>query len=43
MHVTVSGGVSQIGPEGIDHALAVADHALYRAKRNGRDQLALAA
>ncbi len=43
VRVTVSGGVSQIGPEGVDHALKVADTALYKAKRNGRDQFALAA
>ena len=41
--VTVSGGVGQIGFEGAEHALKIADRALYEAKRNGRDQLALAA
>ena len=43
IRVTVSGGVGEIGPEGLDHAYNVADHALYCAKRNGRDQFALAA
>ena len=43
VRVTVSGGVGLIGPEGIDEALKVADRALYQAKRNGRDQFALAA
>ena len=43
VRITVSGGVGQIGPEGVDHALKVADTALYKAKRNGRDQFALAA
>lgn len=43
VRVTVSGGVGQIGAEGLDHALKTADTALYRAKRNGRDQFALAA
>ncbi len=41
--VTVSGGVAELGPEGIDHALKIADKALYRAKQAGRNQLALAA
>lgn len=41
--ITVSGGVAVIGPEGLDHAINVADQALYQAKRNGRDQFALAA
>lgn len=43
VRVTVSGGVGQVGPEGVDHALKLADIALYTAKRNGRDQFALAA
>ena len=43
VRVTVSGGVGQVGPEGIDHALRIADVALYQAKRNGRDRFALAA
>ncbi|MDQ3077755.1 MAG: diguanylate cyclase [Pseudomonadota bacterium] len=43
VRVTVSGGVAEVGPEGIDHALKVADLALYEAKRNGRDQFTLAA
>ena len=41
--VTVSGGVSLLGPRGIDEALKEADLALYSAKRGGRDQMALAA
>jgi len=41
--VTVSGGVGQIGPRGIDEALKNADVALYEAKRGGRDRFALAA
>jgi len=41
--VTVSGGVARIGEGGLDAALKVADAALYRAKRGGRDRLALAA
>ncbi len=41
--VTISGGVSRIGDGGIEFALRVADSALYRAKVNGRDQLALVA
>lgn len=41
--VTVSGGVAELGPEGIDTALKIADMALYRAKQAGRNQLALAA
>ena len=41
--VTVSGGVAELGPGGIDAALKVADMALYRAKQAGRNQLALAA
>jgi diguanylate cyclase (GGDEF)-like protein/PAS domain S-box-containing protein len=41
--VTVSGGVAPLGPGGIDEAFPIADGALYQAKRNGRDQLALAA
>lgn len=43
VRVTVSGGVGQVGAEGIDHALKVADRALYEAKRSGRDQFKLAA
>ncbi len=43
VRVTVSGGVGVIGPEGIAHAIDEADGALYRAKRNGRDQFAQAA
>lgn len=43
IQVTVSGGVAPLGPEGIDHALRMADVALYQAKSNGRDQFALAA
>ena len=43
VRVTVSGGVGQIGPRGIDEALKNADVALYEAKRGGRDRFALAA
>ena len=43
VHVTISGGVAQIGKAGIDAALKAADDALYISKRNGRDQLSLAA
>ena len=43
VRVTISGGVAAIGEGGFDHAFKVADEALYRAKRGGRDQLALAA
>ena len=43
INVTVSGGVAELGPEGIDQALKIADMALYRAKQAGRNQLALAA
>ncbi|MEO5972574.1 MAG: diguanylate cyclase [Sphingomicrobium sp.] len=43
IQVTVSGGVAPLGPGGIDEAFPIADRALYQAKRNGRDQLALAA
>ncbi len=43
VRITVSGGVAPLGPEGIDEALRLADRALYEAKRNGRDQFALAA
>ncbi|MEO8176905.1 MAG: sensor domain-containing diguanylate cyclase [Sphingomicrobium sp.] len=41
--VTVSGGVAPLGAGGVDEAFPIADAALYEAKRNGRDQLALAA
>ncbi|MEO5611625.1 MAG: sensor domain-containing diguanylate cyclase, partial [Sphingomicrobium sp.] len=41
--VTVSGGVAPLGAGGIDAAFPIADAALYEAKRNGRDQLAMAA
>lgn len=43
IRVTVSGGVAAMGGGGLDEALKQADIALYRAKRNGRDQFALAA
>jgi len=43
VRVTVSGGVGQIGPRGVDEALKNADIALYEAKRGGRDRFALAA
>ena len=43
IRVTVSGGVTRVGPEGFEHALKIADMALYRAKNSGRDQLAIAA
>ncbi len=38
-----SGGVAALGPAGIDDALRIADRALYRAKRSGRDQFKMAA
>jgi PleD family two-component response regulator len=41
--VTVSGGVSILGKDGLGPALKAADEALYRAERSGRDQLLLAA
>ena len=41
--VTVSGGVAELGADGLDHALKIADMALFRAKQAGRNQLALAA
>lgn len=41
--VTVSGGVAVIGEGGLDRAMKIADRALYQAKEQGRDQLALAA
>lgn len=41
--MTVSGGVAELGPDGLDRALKIADMALYRAKQAGRNQLALAA
>jgi diguanylate cyclase (GGDEF)-like protein/PAS domain S-box-containing protein len=43
IRMTVSGGVAPVGPDGLEHALKAADAALYRAKHNGRDQMALAA
>ena len=43
INVTVSGGVAELGDEGIDQALQFADMALYRAKQAGRNQLTLAA
>lgn len=43
VHVTVSGGVAALGPEGLDHCVMIADLAMYQAKRNGRDQLLIAA
>lgn len=43
MRVTISGGVALLDDRGLDHALQVADRALYEAKAGGRDQLALAA
>ncbi|MEO5577616.1 MAG: sensor domain-containing diguanylate cyclase, partial [Sphingomicrobium sp.] len=43
INVTVSGGVAELGADGLDHALRIADMALYRAKQAGRNQLALAA
>lgn len=41
--VTVSGGVAQVGALGLADAIRVADAALYRAKNEGRDRLAIAA
>jgi diguanylate cyclase (GGDEF)-like protein len=41
--VTVSGGVAELGEDGVDAALKIADMALYRAKQAGRNQLVLAA
>ena len=41
--MTVSGGVAVLGSEGLEAALKAADEALYRAKREGRDRLLLAA
>lgn len=43
IQVTVSGGVAMLDERGLDHALRIADLALYEAKAGGRDQLALAA
>ena len=43
VRMTVSGGVTLIGPSFIDLALEHSDMALYRAKQGGRDQLAMAA
>lgn len=43
LRVTVSGGVAPIERGGLEASLKAADEALYRAKRSGRDQLALAA
>jgi diguanylate cyclase (GGDEF)-like protein len=43
VQVTVSGGVAPLGRAGLQHALEIADLALYSAKRKGRDQLAIAA
>ena len=43
VRVTVSGGVAELGSDGLDAALRRADLALYEAKGGGRDQLCLAA
>ena len=43
VRVTVSGGVAPLGKAGLEQALQTADQALYRAKRDGRDRLAIAA
>lgn len=43
VEITFSGGVVELGPDGIDEAIRRADLALYEAKSNGRDRLALAA
>lgn len=43
VRITLSGGVSILGADGLDGALKRADGALYEAKSEGRDRLALAA
>ena len=43
IRVTISGGVSLLGADGLETALRCADLALYEAKSGGRDQLCLAA
>ena len=43
VRITVSGGVAELGPNGIDQALKTADDALYQAKEDGRDRLTIAA
>lgn len=43
IRVTMSGGVAELGEEGLETAIKRADEALYQAKASGRDQLALAA
>lgn len=43
IRVTMSGGVAELGEDGVDAALKRTDLALYQAKAGGRDQLALAA
>ena len=43
LRVTISGGIARLDSAGLDEALSKADEALYRAKRAGRDRLALAA
>ena len=43
VRVTVSGGVTRLGAHGLRRALKEADEALYRAKREGRDRMLIAA
>jgi GGDEF domain-containing protein len=43
IEVTMSGGVAMLDERGLDHALGIADLALYQAKSAGRNQLAIAA
>jgi diguanylate cyclase (GGDEF)-like protein len=43
LSVTASGGVSELGPAGLDEALKAAERALLDARIGGRNQLRLAA